>query len=283
MYHLVIADDEMIIRRGLESVPWPDYSFQVVGVAKNALEVLEIFETQQVDVLLTDIRMPGMNGLELSERVLALNPAIKIVYLTGYSEFEYARQALKQGAADYLLKPIGDDELIACMNRVREMLEEEKKKVLEDNRQKKELDNFRLLAQSGEFMKNEPADAEQENMISTILAYIMDHYTEKISLVSLSEALHFSTGYVSKLIKKKTGFTFLEILTNIRMYYAARLLSTTDLKGFEICDRIGFSDEHYFTQVFKKIYGMTPNEYKRRAGKSAANPLAKFLEEIENH
>ena len=129
MYHLVIADDEMIIRRGLESVPWPDYSFQVVGVAKNALEVLEIFETQQVDVLLTDIRMPGMNGLELSERVLALNPAIKIVYLTGYSEFEYARQALKQGAADYLLKPIGDDELIACMNRVREMLEEEKKKL----------------------------------------------------------------------------------------------------------------------------------------------------------
>jgi len=129
VYHLVIADDEMIIRRGLESVPWPDYSFQVVGVAKNALEVLEIFETQQVDVLLTDIRMPGMNGLELSERVLALNPAIKIVYLTGYSEFEYARQALKQGAADYLLKPNGDDELIACMNRVREMLEEEKKKV----------------------------------------------------------------------------------------------------------------------------------------------------------
>lgn len=283
MYHLVIADDEMIIRRGLESVSWQDYSFQVVGVAKNALEVLEIFETQQVDVLLTDIRMPGMNGLELSERVLALNPAIKIIYLTGYSEFEYARQALKQGAADYLLKPIGDDELIACMNRVREMLEEEKQKVLEDNRQKKELDNFRLLAQSGEFMKNEPADAEQENMISTILAYIMDHYTEKISLVSLSEALHFSTGYVSKLIKKKTGFTFLEILTNIRMYYAARLLSTTDLKGFEICDRIGFSDEHYFTQVFKKVYGMTPNEYKRRAGKSAANPLAKFLEEIENH
>lgn len=84
--------------------------------------------------------------------------------------------------------------------------------------------------------------------------------------------------YISRLIKKKTGFTFLEILTNIRMYFAANLLRTTDLKGYEICERIGLTDEHYFTQVFKKVYGMTPNEYKRGEKSFAKNPLAQYLE-----
>lgn len=93
MINLVIADDEIIIRKGLQSIPWEDYSFRVVGVAKNALEVLELFESNTVDVLLTDIRMPGLSGLELSERALELNPKVKIIFLTGYSEFEYAKQA----------------------------------------------------------------------------------------------------------------------------------------------------------------------------------------------
>lgn len=281
MINLVIADDEMIIRRGLESIPWEEHSFHVVGVAKNALEVLEIFEQETVDVLLTDIRMPGLSGLELSERVLEFNPKIKIVFLTGYSEFDYAKQALKMGAFDYLLKPISTKELVACMERVRDKVLKERQQSEQEELKEKELNNYRILTQSSELVKSNAEEEEPADMITVILNYISAHYAEKISLVTLSEELHFSTVYVSRLIKKKTGFTFLEILTNIRMYYAARLLRTTDLKGYEICEKIGLTDEHYFTQVFKKVYGVTPNEYKRREKDFAKNPLAQYLDKEE--
>ncbi len=278
MINLVIADDEIIIRKGLQSIPWEDYSFRVVGVAKNALEVLELFESNTVDVLLTDIRMPGLSGLELSERALELNPKVKIIFLTGYSEFEYAKQALQMGAFDYLLKPIGTDEILDCMKQVRDRVLKEREEEAQARLRERELNNYRVLTRSSELVKGNPSEEEAVDMITVILQYIAEHYAEKISLVTLSEHLHFSTVYISRLIKKKTGFTFLEILTNIRMYFAANLLRTTDLKGYEICERIGLTDEHYFTQVFKKVYGMTPNEYKRGEKSFAKNPLAQYLE-----
>ena len=278
MINLVIADDELIIRQGLKSISWEDYSFNVVGVAKNALEVLELFESNTVDVLLTDIRMPGLSGLELSEQVLKRNPKVKIIFLTGYSEFDYAKQAIKMGAFDYLLKPIGTDELLDCMKRVQERVLKEREEDAQTQLRERQFNNYRILTQSSELVKGKASQEDAVDMITLILQYIAEHYAEKISLVTLSKHLHFSTVYISRLIKKKTGFTFLEILTNIRMYFAAELLRTTDLKGYEICDRIGLTDEHYFTQVFKKVYGVTPNEYKRGEKSFEKNPLAQYLD-----
>lgn len=174
MINLVIADDEIIIRKGLQSIPWEDYSFRVVGVAKNALEVLELFESNTVDVLLTDIRMPGLSGLELSERALELNPKVKIIFLTGYSEFEYAKQALQMGAFDYLLKPIGTDEILDCMKQVRDRVLREREEEAQAQLRERELNNYRVLTRSSELVKGNPSEEEAVDMITVILQYIAE-------------------------------------------------------------------------------------------------------------
>lgn len=124
MHKLLIVDDEWMIREGLEkTVPWADWNIKVAGTAKNGLEALEKLQQQPVDILLTDIRMPGMDGLELIERCTQDFPTLKIVLLTGHNEFSYAQKALRLGAFDFLLKPTDVEELEKTMCEVTAVLD----------------------------------------------------------------------------------------------------------------------------------------------------------------
>ena len=106
MIKLLIVDDEPLVRSGLlNSIKWKEYRFNVIGAASNGVEATQLIEKNRPDVVLTDIRMPGMDGLELAEWIRERFPNIFIIFLTGYSEFEYARAALKLEAVDYLLEP----------------------------------------------------------------------------------------------------------------------------------------------------------------------------------
>lgn len=275
MYRLLIVDDEHIIRQGLSMLPWKENDIEVVGVMKNGIEALEWIDSNELDILMTDIRMPGMTGIELAKAAMSNYPNLKVILLSGYGEFEYAQEAVKFGAFDYILKPSSTAEILGVVKRACE-------KCSEDQEQKEKLEKLRETVEDySKIDKPLVVDKEDsEDKIDRIIRFIYDHYAEQLTLSVLAEEFHFTTVYLSHYIKKETGFTFLEILTSVRMYYAAKYLKETKLKNGEICQRIGIPDERYFGQIFKKKYNMTPYEY-RKVGEIVTNPFQRFIENEE--
>lgn len=267
MLKIVIADDEEFIRMGLASMPWSEMEIEVSGSARNGMEVLELLKEKDADILLTDIRMPGMTGIELSRRVLEVQPDIKIILLTGYGEFEYAQDAIKLGIFDYILKPSTPDGIFDCVGRAKDRILQEKKQEAHVRLIQKELQNFSTLEQANSLLGARPEADGEEGLIEMIIRYLGEHYAENVTLAALADFTHFNTDYLSRVIKQKTGQKFLGILTGIRASHAARLLSDTQLKNYEIANRVGINDERYFGQVFKKIYGVTPSQYRKERQK----------------
>lgn len=272
MYRLLIVDDEAVIRQGLGMLPWKENEIEVVGILKDGIEAEEWIDSKEIDILLTDIRMPGLSGIELAKRTLQNYPDAKVILLTGYGEFEYAREAISLGVSDYILKPSTPDEIMACVKNACEKFNQGKKTKIKLEELESKIQGYSALVKPAE----EIFEAEEER-IGKIIKYIYENYDRELSLSVLSEEFHFTTVYMSHYIKKETGYTFLEILTSVRMYYAAKYLTETKLKNGEICSRIGILDERYFGQIFKKNYGMTPYEY-RKSGSHAVNPFQKFME-----
>ena len=124
---VLIVDDEklerVLIKRGF---PWEDHGFSVIGEASSGMEALEFIKYRKPQLVLTDISMPHMDGLELAERISALDESIHVIMITGYREFEYARRAVKLGVEDFLLKPIDMNELKEITLKIREKIIKEK-------------------------------------------------------------------------------------------------------------------------------------------------------------
>lgn len=240
MYGMVIADDEMMIRKGLMSIPWKDYDVQILGVAENGAQALSLLKSECPEILLTDIRMPGIDGLQLIEAAKAENPEIQAILLTGYEDFNYAREAIRLGAIGYILKPSDPDEIIENVIKAKRNLES--------------------------YGKNSPHRARtttiRNKAVSALFDYMEKHYAEEITLYSAAEYIHMNHIYVSRLFKKEIGKTFLDVLTGIRLKKACELLADSDNKIYEIAGMVGIQDSGYFSQVFKKHYDMTPSEYR---------------------
>lgn len=258
---ILIADDESYIRMGLASMDWAGQGITLAGAAANGPEVLRYLENEKIDILLTDIRMPGMSGLELVRQVGEMQPEIKCILLTGYGEFEYAQDAIRLGVFDYLLKPCDPEQIFACVNRAVKALEEERSHKKKLSQLQNEVKNYQILSELNLFQKGE--GQQEEALIELIMKYMKEHFGEEIFLKDLAEYTHFSSGYLSKFIKEKTGQNFIAILTRMRVTNAAWLLVNTELRNYEIAERVGIPDERYFSQVFKKYYGMTPLQYRK--------------------
>lgn len=128
MLKVIITDDEIQIRKGLRmKVNWKEEGFQIVGEASNGVEALELLRYLNIDLVITDMRMPIMDGIELAKRCQQEFPNVRVVVLSGYSDFEYVRGSLKEGVKDYLLKPVAPDELIEVLSKIRKEVEEEKR------------------------------------------------------------------------------------------------------------------------------------------------------------
>lgn len=132
MMKVIITDDEIQIRKGLRmKMDWEEEGFQIVGEAANGKEALELLESMDIDVVITDMRMPIMDGIELAKRCQQEFPRVKVIVLSGYSDFEYVRGSMKEGVKDYLLKPVAPDELVEALRKIRKEIEEEKRKQVE--------------------------------------------------------------------------------------------------------------------------------------------------------
>lgn len=239
---------------------WQSIGVQTVREADNGTDALKIALDVQPDVILADIRMPGLDGLELARQIHESGVDCKMLILSGYGTFEYAKQAIKYGVYDYLLKPAAPQDVLDAVKRA---LAEKKKMRTEVLRSQ--------MHQTVIDMGSEQGQGQE------IVRYIEENYMNDISLTTLSEALHFTPTYLSRLIKKLTGYNFMYIVGIMRMLKAAELLTTTNLKVFMISEKVGINDPRYFSILFKKTFGKTPGEYRKEQHTGSEVTLLNFL------
>lgn len=245
MYKLIIVDDEAEIRDGLgHYFPWNQLGFEIVARLENGVQALEFIENNSVDVMLCDIKMPFMDGLELAKVLHSKNSKIKILLLSGYREFEYAREALRYGVKDYLIKPSRYDELIKVFSNIKQELAFESE----------QLDSLPSADLSQGFNY-------AEKVIGVIKTYVRENF-QTATLEEAAQLVHMNSFYLSKFFKDKTGENFSDYLLGIRMNKAAQLLNDISYKTYEISEMVGYSNSKNFTRTFKKYFGKTPKEFR---------------------
>ncbi|REB07142.1 response regulator [Sporosarcina sp. BI001-red] len=254
MYTLLVVDDEPILIRGIRSfVDFDALSITEVLEATNGEEALELFKTHLPDLILADINMPKMNGLDFASAAKALKPDVKIAMITGYDYFDYAVAALKAGVDDYVLKPVSKKD-------IQELLQKLIGKAQEAHRQQevtKLVDGLIQSTDSGDETTSYKYKIQQE-----ITANI-DNI--EFSLATLASTLALSPSYVSTLFKQLFGTTFQQYMITVRLDRAKLLLLSTEMKMYEIAASVGFEDPNYFSAAFKKRFSLSPNQFKEKS------------------
>ncbi|WP_077617564.1 response regulator transcription factor [Bacillus sinesaloumensis] len=244
MHQILLVEDERwvrtVIRKTIEKTGLP---FQVAQELKNGLEAYDWLAQHQVDLVLTDVRMPAMDGISLMKEVRRREMETDIIIISGHDDFAYTQQAIRLGAFDYLLKPVEQEGMTETLN----------KWLLK-----------KVTRNAQDIRDNQPtADVNELSPIEQVLLYIDQSTTKDVSLAEAAEKVHLSTTYFCKLFKKETGTNYSDYIVNIRLKEAARLLEQTSLRISEIAERLGYADLAYFSNCFKKQNGITPSQFRK--------------------
>jgi len=297
IYTVLIVDDSDIEREGIRFLLGKlGYGFAVHD-ASSGSKALAILEKTDVDIMLSDIRMPYMDGLELARRAKQLQPKIRIVIFSAYGQFEYAKKAIELGVRNYLLKPVDITEFKNLLDILVSQLDEERAKeermraLIEGSsknaafgggehydleqgiRQLLEMTNLNQMADISKSLPKQPEtvfkpvsadDIEKRKVIEKVIGIIHNHYMDDLNLEMLSERLFLSPSYFSHLFKKETGTSFIKYLTAYRLERAKEYIENTNMKISVIMKKVGYNDLSYFCQLFKDSYGLTPAKYRER-------------------
>ena len=251
MTRVLIVDDEKYVRMGIKSeTDWALIGCEVVGEAANGIEGLEAAETLRPDLVISDIRMPKMDGIEMAEKIIEKCPGTKVIFLTAYNEFEYARQAIRIGVSDYLLKPFQDGELEGSIQRLLH---------LHPNApaSNAELEEQLIPLKTKEEVSN--------RYVQTAIEYIENNYVDQgFSITKLAESMSVSEGHISRLFKSETDQSINNYLTRYRIKKAMDYLKDVNVKVYEVAEKVGYSDIAYFSNTFKKLVGKTPSDYQNK-------------------
>lgn len=247
MYKVVLIDDEDIIVEGMRRmVKWADYGCAVAGTAYDAASGSAAIRELRPDIVFTDIKMPGPDGLTMLAGLKSEFPEMQITVLTGYRDFSYAQEAIRLGVTRFLLKPSKMDELHEALAAMTEKL-------------------GRNSAAAP------PADAEKDAgkqagsfLVKQAVAYMEQHYAQKLTLQEVADECYVSQWHLSKLINRHTEKNFYDLLNSIRIEKAKELLADPRLKIGEIAELVGYSDNGHFARTFKKLEGVSANEYRNR-------------------
>lgn len=351
---IMVVEDEINVRNGLSNfIQELGDTFTVMSTAANGAEALGIMKQGAPHILLTDIRMPVMDGLTLIENVKREYPDVITAVLSGYADFSYAQQALRHGVTDYLLKPLKKDSLAVTLNRMAsevlklpsgyssllhhnhkwdmpliraeskllESIELGDKAGLAENKGiffkeirkrchddvikiipyytdfaitlRKRLSHMEQLAQCVESSFDrlaeqlrlvQPLEAVEQHLSDCLEYYteitlcfhknhsadiavrckeiIQNHYNKNISLQDISNSIGVTAAHLSRIVHRDLGLTFTEYVTGLRMKKAADMLLHTDVKIMDIAKYVGYDNPEYFSRMFKRIHGETPNDYR---------------------
>lgn len=247
MLKVLIVDDEAPVRRGVVAgIDWASLGCTVVGEAADGEEGIAAAERYRPELIITDVRMPRMDGLEMLRVLRERGSRAHVIVLTAHNDFECVRSALRLGAADYLLKPFRERELRSAIERVRRQDVAVSPRAARDD-----LPDF-------------PSGDKSKYVLQT-LAYITEHYADAdISIAAIARSVSISEGHLSHVFKKETGFTTLGYLTQYRIHRARCLLSDCRYKVYEVAGMVGYRDVAHFSSTFKKHTGLSPSEYQER-------------------
>ncbi len=236
----VVVEDEKIIARSIvNNIENANSNFKVIGVAYDGEEGYELVRTLLPNILFTDIKMPVMDGLRLIQEVNDNFPFIKIIVVSGYDDFEYAKSAIQNNVFDYLLKPINFLELQSTLKN----LQTEQR------------------ASNGHLPSVDDMKSPEE-IIALVETYIHMNYAKQIDLSEIADAFGFSSAYLTKVFKDQLQTTPSKYLNNYRMMIATQLLRDTSLSVKTITEMVGFLDPFHFSKRFKHYCGLSPAQYR---------------------
>ncbi|RIX53178.1 response regulator [Paenibacillus nanensis] len=257
MKTILVVDDEPRTREGVRKAleAWSNGKHRI-ATATSGVEALEWLKENEANLLVTDIRMPEIGGLELVERISRLpHPPVTII-ISGHPEFDYAQKALQFGVVEYLLKPLDKLKLVQAVELALKR-EEEQSRI---ERMEKLVDR-KLLESAGQDNRYSPP-------VQEAIKYLDDHLEEPLSMKEVADFLHMNASYFSVLFKEQTGLTFTEYVTRRRIQRAKELLSGTRLSVAEIAERVGYQTDKYFVKVFRSLEGTSPGQYRKSVSAS---------------
>lgn len=270
MYKVAIVDDEPIIVEGLtRSINWAKWNCRVVATGSSGTEGIAIVEKEKPDILFSDIRMPHVDGLTMIAAVKSQHPCMEITILTGFSDFEYAREAIRLGVTRFLVKPSKMDELEEAVEVMVRNLET--KGILPEKEKDDRTAEAETVLEAEQPLGTDAADGGENTgeesaassfIVNNAMKYMEENYREKLKLQDVAAQVYVSQWHLSKLLNRYKGQSFSDILNNIRIEKAKELLKDPSLRIGDIADMVGFLDMAHFSRVFKKQTGISANEYR---------------------
>lgn len=241
MYKVVLIDDEYIILEGLRRVvKWADYGCTVVGTGEDAASGAELIRREKPDIVFTDIRMPGQDGLTMLAGLRSEFPDMQVAVLTGFREFSYAQEAIRLGVTRYLLKPSKMEEI-----------------------------NEALAAMTAKLKREERGEEEAEStagsfIVRRAMEFMKEHFAEKLTLQDVADHCYVSSWHLSKLLNRDSDKSFYDILNSLRIEKAKEMLADPQCRIGDISEAVGYVDTAHFSRVFKRVEGISANEYRNR-------------------
>lgn len=244
IFPVIIVEDENLIAKNIaKHIEAENSKFKVIGIYSNGEDALNAIKEQPPAVVFTDISMPVMSGLELAAEINRTMSHIKCVIITGYADFEFAKQAMHYEVKDYLLKPLDTEELHLVLKNLELSLTEISDKMHSEN-------------------SNESTMSPEE-IVTLVKDYVKKHYSEEIDLNSIARTLGFSSSYLTKVFNKVENTTPSKVIRSFRMGIAKQLLNDDSLTIQQIASHVGYSDPFHFSKSFKQTVGISPTQYKQ--------------------
>lgn len=238
---IVVEDEKLIAKNIAKHIEMGNPRFKVTHFFSNGADAWEHINVHPPQVVITDISMPIMDGIELIKKINESKKFIHCVILTGYADFTYAQSAVRYGVSDYLLKPVNSKELHQTLNKI-EM------EILADNK-----DMIQAVQEN---------TYSPEEIVTLVKEYVQKHYASDITLNAISQNLGFSSSYLTKIFNKVMGITPSKFIRDYRMNIAKQLLNEPGSSVNAVSSAIGYSDPFHFSKSFKQTFGISPSEYK---------------------
>ena len=277
MYRVLLVDDEQIERMALAKKIDRYYGDKVdIYQAVNGREAVAMCGEQKNDIVIMDISMPEMNGVMAAKYIRKMDDECSIIFLSAYDDFEYARNAIKVRALDYLLKPCDMNDLLAVMDTALQKLDKENVfngNSISGKEQNKETEicgsNANNVRENRPKRTDNVRNSDEQTTIKYLKEYVENNYIYDISMQEAAEEMGYSDAYFSKLFKQYFNQNFTAYLTEYRIKKAKELLSNTNHSIKDISRMVGYTDSNYFAKIFKRLVGEIPSKYRENLTENA--------------
>jgi two-component system response regulator YesN len=236
---LLVDDEPGALKSVKYLVDWEQTGFVIAGEASNGKQALDLLREQSFALVITDIRMPVMDGIALIAAIREFSD-IAVAIMSGYEDFGNAKAAMKYGVKDYLLKPAESEELEQLLRQVRQELERK----------------------NGDVQTRPESAADAVDFVKH---WVKEHYAEQVSMKSIAASLYMNAAYLGSLFKTQTGVGFNEYVLRVRMEKAKEMLERTDMKVYEVASSVGYNDMDWFYEKFKQYTGVNPGDYSNKS------------------